>query len=165
MFIEEKNKEIVRRLYNEVIAQRTVSTRTGFGRNAFTQYTSSSRPSSLNTFRLFFSGVRNAFPDFNMKLESMLVKGDRVLVRYRIQGTHRGEFMGISPTNETMTICGIDVFRIDNGKIVEHWDAAHQLEALPQKEKMTVFQSVSDSWGNSKLTVNRYNPKQISLRT
>ena len=52
------------------------------------------------------------------------------MTRYTITGTHKAHFMGMAPTNETVNICGIDIFRIESGKVVEHWDAAHQIKAL-----------------------------------
>ena len=63
------------------------------------------------------------------------------MVRYTICGTQKNPFMGIAPTNERITITGIDIFRLDNGKVVEHWNAAHQICALPQFYDQPLFPS------------------------
>ncbi len=89
----------------------------------------SASPLGLNAFERFFTAVGEAFPDYELNIDHLITKGDRVMVRYTICGTHKGEFMGMSPTNERMTITGIDVFRLDNGRVIEHWDAAHQMRA------------------------------------
>jgi len=69
-------------------------------------------------------------PDYEFNIDNMIVKGDRVMARYTISGIHKGELMGQPPTNERVTITGIDVFRLDEGKVVEHWDAAHQMSVI-----------------------------------
>ncbi len=135
----ELNGEIIRQLYKDV-----TSSRRGYripkteGSN-FTQYTVTGKPSSLKSFYRFFATVKEAFPDYELIMENLIVKGDRVMARYTISGTHQAEFMGIMPTHEKMAITGIDVFRLDQGQVVEHWDAAHQVSAFNRLPKETTF--------------------------
>jgi predicted ester cyclase len=138
--IIEHNTEIIRQLYFE-ISSRRLMTNTGTRRHSFTQYTASSKPSSLKAFKNFFSVVGDALPDYDLSIDSLTVKGDRVMVRYTISGTHKGDFMGIAPTNERITITGIDIFRLDNGKVVEYWDAAHQVCAFPTVDRGPILPS------------------------
>ena len=53
-----------------------------------------------------------------------MAEGDRVAARVVMRGTHRGEFQGITPTGKRVEVRAIDMFRISNGKIVEHWGHA-----------------------------------------
>ncbi len=129
--VMEQNREIIRRLYEDVSSGKIPAAGYSPRGMNFTQYTVSSQPASLKAFNSFFNKVISAFPDYTLNVENLITKGDRVMVRYTICGTHKGEFMGMDPTNERITIAGIDVFRLDNGKIIEHWDAAHQISALP----------------------------------
>ncbi len=89
--------------------------------------------SQLKDWEAFFDAVASAFPDFELKIDDVVNKGDRVLVRYTITGTQTGLFVGIKPTNAQATISGIDVFELAQGKIVEYWDAAHQMNSLSTK--------------------------------
>ncbi len=128
--IIEQNQEIVAQLYTEITIRKSQPTNYRMGGNT-TPCITSSRPSCLKTFKRFFAAVSEAFPDFELTVNKVICQGDKVMAWYTISGTHKGTFMGLSPSNQPMTITGIDVFRLDNGKIIEHWDAAHQLSALP----------------------------------
>ncbi len=62
-----------------------------------------------------------AFPDIQTTIEDLIAEGDKVVKRYTIRGTHRGEFQGIPPTGKQVTITGITIYRLAGGKIVEGW--------------------------------------------
>jgi predicted ester cyclase len=107
-----RNKEIIQSLYERVGTAVT------------------SKPSSLAAFDQFFASVMTAFPDYKVEINSMVDRGDMVMVRYAISGTHQNEFMGLAPTQKPMIIRGLDVFRMDKGMIVQHWDAARQVNGV-----------------------------------
>ena len=86
--------------------------------------------SCLKTFYKFFTEVSNAFPDYKLQIDSLLEKGNKIMVRYIIRGTHKGRFMGTSPTNEKTDIWAIDVFRLENGQIRYHWNPTYQISVL-----------------------------------
>ena len=65
-------------------------------------------------------------------LEEVIAEGDRVVVRWTGSGTHVGEFMGIPPTGRSFTIAGIDIHRIEGGRMAEHWHVVDQLSLLQQ---------------------------------
>jgi len=62
---------------------------------------------------------RRGFPDMHEDAELMIAEGDRVSSRFRLTGTHRGEFYGLAPTGRRVDIRGIDMVRIAGGRIVE----------------------------------------------
>ena len=64
---------------------------------------------------------RAAFPDVRFTVEDMLVAEDKVIVRWTCRGTHRGAFLGVSPTEKAVAFTGINIYRIANGQIVERW--------------------------------------------
>ena len=78
----------------------------------------------IDTFKETFSEARKAFPDMRVTVEDLLAEGDRVAARVTMRGTHRGEFQGLAPTGKWIQVRAIDMFRISNGKIVEHWGHA-----------------------------------------
>lgn len=59
-------------------------------------------------------------------------EGDRVMVRWTNAGTHVGEFAGIPATGGTFQIAGIDVYRVEDGRLAEHWHVVDQLSMLGQ---------------------------------
>ena len=65
---------------------------------------------------------RRAFPDMRMEVVDSIASGDKVMVRWRATGTHKGELFGVSPTNRRVTTEGMTEMRIANGKIVEAWE-------------------------------------------
>jgi steroid delta-isomerase-like uncharacterized protein len=65
-------------------------------------------------------------------VEDVIAEGDRVVVRWTGSGTHVGEFMGIPPTGRSFTISGIDIYRMADGKMAEHWHVVDQLALLGQ---------------------------------
>lgn len=65
--------------------------------------------------------IRQAMPDWRSDLELLVAEGDYVVEQFTARGTHRGELMGVPATGKTMTLPGINIFRIQDGKIVERW--------------------------------------------
>lgn len=78
----------------------------------------------IETFKATFSEARDAFPDLSVAVEDVMAEGDRVAARVTMRGTHRGEFQGIAPTGKRVEVRAIDMFRISEGRIVEHWGHA-----------------------------------------
>jgi predicted ester cyclase len=72
-------------------------------------------------FATLIAGIRVSFPDWHNTLEDLVAEGDRVAFRYVEGGTHRGEWNGIPATGRTVIARGIDIVRIEAGKIAETW--------------------------------------------
>jgi steroid delta-isomerase-like uncharacterized protein len=64
---------------------------------------------------------RAAFPDLVNKIDEVAAAGDKVLVRWSARGTHKGPFLGVSPTGKPFKTQGITVFTFKNSKIIEEW--------------------------------------------
>ncbi len=80
----------------------------------------------------FVSMIRSAIPDIRVTLEDDVAEGDKVVSRWRAQGTHQGELMGIAPTGNEVAITGITIHRIEEGKIVEEWENWDALGLMQQ---------------------------------
>jgi predicted ester cyclase len=74
---------------------------------------------SLADFKKAIADARRALPDLQIATEEMIAEGDNVVWRWRMRGTHRGEYQGAAPTGKTVTFTGITIARLANGKIVE----------------------------------------------
>jgi predicted ester cyclase len=68
-----------------------------------------------------FSMVRSAFPDLHIEIEDEIARGDKVVHRYTVRGTHEGHLMGIPPTSQRIQTSSIHIVRKEGGKISEHW--------------------------------------------
>jgi steroid delta-isomerase-like uncharacterized protein len=76
---------------------------------------------------------RKAFPDLKTTPADVMVEGDRVVLHYHSVGTHEGDLMGIQPTHKKVCAGGMSIYRVENGKLKEHWgyfDTANLLQQL-----------------------------------
>jgi predicted ester cyclase len=66
--------------------------------------------------------VRSMLADPRLEVEELMVAGDLVASRWTLSGKHAGKIMGFEPTGNTITIPGLAVDRIRDGRVVEHWE-------------------------------------------
>jgi len=80
---------------------------------------------------------RAAFPDVRISVDDVIVAGDKVVLRWHSEGTHRGELAGLAPTGARGSVTGISIDQWKDGKVVETWTEwdnlglARQLGAAP----------------------------------
>jgi predicted ester cyclase len=82
--------------------------------------------------KLLVQGVRAAFPDAHPVIDQMVSEDDRVAVRITTSATHRGEFVGIPPTNKKVEWTETHIYRFAGGKVVEHWGDIDTVGLLTQ---------------------------------
>jgi steroid delta-isomerase-like uncharacterized protein len=70
----------------------------------------------------FVKTFRAAFPDLRYTVDEAIVAGNKVTTRWTAAGTHQGEFFGNPATQKSITMLGITVFQVDDGKIVKLWN-------------------------------------------
>lgn len=80
----------------------------------------------------FITGYLAGFPDGRITIDGQLAEGDMVATRWTGRGTHQGELMGIPPTGKQVTVSGITISRVKNGKVVEEWSNWDTLGMLQQ---------------------------------
>jgi len=76
--------------------------------------------------------LRTAFPDLHQSIEEMIAEGDWVVVRSTFRGTHQGPFAGMAPTGKRVAMTAIEIFRLADDKMAEHWINADMLGMLQQ---------------------------------
>lgn len=74
--------------------------------------------------------LKETYPDYAMKIIRQYSDGDYVISEFIMRGTHKGEFVGIKPTNKILEITGVDIDKVIDGKIVEHGGAANTFETF-----------------------------------
>ena len=126
----DEHKAVVQRLYVELNQRNWDVVDELLASNYLGHFVGVPAPMSRDTFKQFVSG--DTFPDFHHALEDVIVEGDRVVVRITYQGTHLASFMGMPPTGKQVTFSGINILRLADGKIVEHWSVSDMLGMLQQ---------------------------------
>jgi steroid delta-isomerase-like uncharacterized protein len=84
-------------------------------------------------FKDLVRALHRAFADQEHTIHDQIAEGDRVVERWTMTGTHTGEWFGIAPTNRRISIQGIDISRLQDGRLVEHWT---QIDALGMFEQL-----------------------------
>ncbi len=79
-------------------------------------------PQGLSGFQQFFADWFKAVPDWEYHLEKLVAEGDTVWAYGVYSGTQQGEWLGIPATGKHYRIYAVDIFRVENGKLAEHWD-------------------------------------------
>ena len=87
---------------------------------------------SIEGFQRNVARWRQAFPDWAARVDDAFAVGDKVVSRVTYHGTHRGVFAGLQPTERLIEVTGLDVFRIRDAKIVEHWHEADHFALFDQ---------------------------------
>ena len=80
--------------------------------------------------RKHLAALNETYPDYAMKIIRQYSDGDYVISEFIMRGTHKGEFIGIKPTNKVLEITGVDIDKVIDGKIVEHGGAANTFETF-----------------------------------
>jgi steroid delta-isomerase-like uncharacterized protein len=86
----------------------------------------------LEGFKQRIAGHRAGFSDLQITIHEMLVDQDMVAFRWTMSGTQDGSWQGRPPTGKKMTMPGMNMERLEDGKIVEHWSNPNILSAFMQ---------------------------------
>lgn len=86
----------------------------------------------LKDLKQYMSALCDAFPDVHFAIDDVVAEGDKVVVRETWTGTHKGEFMGIPPTNRKVTMWEIEMICFVGGKVVEIWSRSDFLGIMQQ---------------------------------
>lgn len=78
------------------------------------------------------AATREVFDIESMTDDDVIVSGDRVVIRWTMRGRHVGELLGVQPTGRRVSITGIDIFRMDDGRIAEFWGEYNLLDLAEQ---------------------------------
>jgi steroid delta-isomerase-like uncharacterized protein len=82
--------------------------------------------------RRLYTYLRAAFPDFRAEIHWQLADEDRVTTYKTYYGKHEGPFLGIAPTHRRIHFETVDVMRVQNGKITDHWGVGNLLSLMQQ---------------------------------
>ncbi|WP_336359554.1 ester cyclase [Haladaptatus sp. ZSTT2] len=86
----------------------------------------------IDSWKAYLLLIRTAFPDLHVRVMESITEGDMVVTRFVIGGTMEGEYRGFKPTGRPFEIHGLISHRIEDGEIVEAWNAVNSLAILEQ---------------------------------
>lgn len=120
----ENNKKVIREFYEEVFHKHNLDAVSRFMHNGYIQHNPDASQGKVG-FVNFHKGFFAAVPDFRATINQMVAEGDLVYVYNTITGTHAGEgFLGYPPTGNKLKFDAVDMYRLRDGKLCEHWDVA-----------------------------------------
>jgi steroid delta-isomerase-like uncharacterized protein len=90
------------------------------------------RTPDKNGARELYKTLRAAFPDFYAVIHWQIADDDRVTTYKTYHGTHKGTFLGVAPTGRKVQFETVDVMRVRNGQIAEHWGVANLFSLMQQ---------------------------------
>ena len=115
------NRALLRRFYREVYVDWNMAFADEVVSPRFTSHDWPAGWRGPRAFRDYYAAFRAAVPDARYEIDDLIAEGDRVVVRWRMLGTHEGEFQGIHPTGRAITLRGIAIYRVENGRLAERW--------------------------------------------
>jgi steroid delta-isomerase-like uncharacterized protein len=131
--ISEAAKAVVRRNTNEVQGRGHFDVFEEIFADDFVDHTTQPGTSPDKTgVRKLYTYLREAFPDFHAEIHWQLADGDRVTTYKTYHGTHEGTYLGVAPTHRKIQFETVDVMRVQDGKITDHWGVANLLSLMQQ---------------------------------
>jgi steroid delta-isomerase-like uncharacterized protein len=136
----EQNKTLVRHFIEEFLNQGNVDLAKEIVAPDFieNEQLPPGMPQGREGVEMITTMLHTGLPDFSATIEDIIAEDDRVMVRMTWSGTQTGEFMGLPPSGKAMSVAIIDIFRLAEGTIVEHWGVMdmmgmmQQLGAMPE---------------------------------
>jgi steroid delta-isomerase-like uncharacterized protein len=89
-------------------------------------------PSGIEGIKAGVTAYRAAFPDLHLTIDDLIAEGDKVVSRWTMRATHKGELFGIPATGKQVTVTGMSISRVAGGKIAESWNSSDQLSLMQQ---------------------------------
>jgi predicted ester cyclase len=126
----EHNRQLVRRFYTEVVGGGDYSNLGSFVATDYLDHNAPEAGRGPEVVRTHLEAIRTTLPDFTIEIEDIFAEGDYVITRVTGRGTHLGEWMGIEPTGREVRLKGINIDRVERGRIAEHWGEADTIGML-----------------------------------
>jgi steroid delta-isomerase-like uncharacterized protein len=118
----EENKALINLLFEEVFNRGNFALIDKVFSSHFVDHSTPDQPVGPQGVKDYFMSIHTGFPDMRVAVDALIAEEDQVAVRTIWRGTHLGEYEGIAATGGQVTRTLIQIFRIQDGKIVEEWN-------------------------------------------
>ena len=86
----------------------------------------------IESIKQWYRSLWNAFPDAQITLGNLVVEGEFLANNFRLQGTHRGSFLGVSASGKRIDVEGVTILKFADGKCIERWSQTDVLGIMRQ---------------------------------
>ena len=128
----EESKQLIHRFYTEVVGSGDYSNLDDFVATEYVDHNAAEGGRGPEVVRTHLEAIRTTLPDLRVQIEDVFAEGDYIITRISGRGTHLGEWMGIEPTGREVQLKGINIDRVEGGRIAEHWGEADTIGMLIQ---------------------------------
>lgn len=90
------------------------------------------QPPGKEGVKFFVNTLREAFPDIKAKAGNTLADGNLAAGEATLTGTHKGEFMGVPASGKSFEVDSVDIIRVEDGKVAEHWGVTDNMSLMQQ---------------------------------
>ena len=94
----------------------------------------------IDAMKEHIQATKQTYPDYRMKITKQFCDGDYVISEFGMEGTHKGEWIGIKPTGKRLVFTGINIAKVIDGLIVEHGGAVNTFETLYEADMIGAIQ-------------------------
>lgn len=120
--MSDTNEAVIRRFVNEVLNKGNYS---AMRELVHTNYVYRSPGQVLlgpEALEDLLTAYRTGLPDMNTRVDDLIVSGEKIVISITLTGTHSGDLMGIPATGNQVTVHGMVLSRLEDGKIIEEWE-------------------------------------------
>lgn len=128
----DENKALVRSYYESVLAGRDRALLERLLDPAFVSHDASGATVGRDRYATAVAVTHAAFGDLAVTVHDQVAEDDRVVTRWSATGTHRADFAGVPATGRRITVSGIHIHRLQDGRFVEHWEMLDLVGLLRQ---------------------------------
>jgi predicted SnoaL-like aldol condensation-catalyzing enzyme len=125
------------RLFAQALNEKRVELFDEFIRPEYNNHNPQVQPGPAGV-KMFFRHYLEAFPNTRVIMEDVIEGGDRISARFTYNGTFSKPFMSYRPSSASIQMRSIDIWRVKDGKFVEHWDELNLLEVFKKIGAATV---------------------------
>ena len=128
-----QGKSIIRHIFDEAFNHGNLSIVDELvAPNGISHHLSWGMPANRMGLKQLIAMFRTAFPDLNCTIEDEIIQGDKVAAHLTMRGTHKGLFLGNSPTSKSISVKGLIYARIENDQVIDNYILIDQMGILQQ---------------------------------
>ncbi|AKS42552.1 ester cyclase [Wenzhouxiangella marina] len=116
------NEMIVRRFVDEILNNDDDSAMSDLVHPDYRHLTPGGELRGRDGLKALLDDYRSGLPDLNVLIDDLVASGDKVVTSIRLTGTHSGNFLGLPATGKLLSVHGMVLSRLEDGKIIEEWE-------------------------------------------